>query len=98
MSFVLHGHAHRGQLEGATKSGVPVYNVSLPLLARSFPDRPTFRLFEVPIVERPQGDAAPAQSTSTPAASGPLPEPTAAPPAPESVSQLVGATGTGGRH
>src|SRR5262245_35924983 len=53
VSLVLHGHAHRGQLEGATKSGVPVYNVSIPLLARTFPDRPTFRLFEVPVSERP---------------------------------------------
>ena len=47
VSFVLHGHAHRGQLEGVTKSGVPVYNVSMPLLTRTFPDRPAFRVFEV---------------------------------------------------
>jgi Icc-related predicted phosphoesterase len=47
VSFVLHGHAHRGQLEGATKSGVPVYNVSMPLLTRTFPDRPAFRVFEL---------------------------------------------------
>ena len=39
VSLVVHGHAHRGQLEGATKSGVPVYNVSMPLLTRTFPDR-----------------------------------------------------------
>jgi Icc-related predicted phosphoesterase len=38
---------HRGQLEGRTKSGVPVFNVSMPLLTRSFPDRPPFRVFEV---------------------------------------------------
>jgi Icc-related predicted phosphoesterase len=47
VSFVIHGHAHRGQLEGVTKSAVPVYNVSMPLLTRSFPDRPAFRVFEV---------------------------------------------------
>src|SRR5262249_5462685 len=29
VSLVFHGHAHRGQLEGATKTGVPVYNVSM---------------------------------------------------------------------
>ena len=57
VSFVLHGHAHRGQTEGATSRGVPVYNVSLPLLARALPDRPAFRLFEVahtpsPVAER----------------------------------------------
>ena len=48
VSFVVHGHAHRGQLQGVTKTGVPVYNVSMPLLARSFADRPPFRVFEVP--------------------------------------------------
>ena len=47
VSFVLHGHAHRGQTEGVTSGGVPVYNVSMPLLTRAFPDRPPFRLFEV---------------------------------------------------
>jgi Icc-related predicted phosphoesterase len=97
VSLVLHGHAHRGQLEGATKSGVPVYNVSLPLLARTFPDRPAFRLFEVPIADRPQAETAPGHSTSTPAACGPLPEPTAAPPAAGSATQLVGASGAGRR-
>ena len=49
MSLVVHGHAHRGQLEGATKNGVPVYNVSMPLLTRTFADRPPFRVFEVPL-------------------------------------------------
>jgi hypothetical protein len=62
VSLVVHGHAHRGQLEGATKSRVPVYNVSMPLLSRAFPDCPAFRLFDVPIGERradgsPSGDA-----------------------------------------
>jgi Icc-related predicted phosphoesterase len=52
VSLVFHGHAHRGQLEGRTTSGVPVYNVSLPLLTRSFPDRLPFRVFEI-AVEQP---------------------------------------------
>src|SRR5262245_2294692 len=47
VSMVFHGHAHRGQLEGATKGGVPVYNVSMPLLTRTFPDRPPFRILEL---------------------------------------------------
>ncbi|HEY3045672.1 MAG TPA: metallophosphoesterase [Vicinamibacterales bacterium] len=51
VSLVVHGHAHRGQLQGATKSGVPVYNVSLPLLTRSFSGRPPFRIFEMPATE-----------------------------------------------
>jgi Icc-related predicted phosphoesterase len=49
VSLVLHGHAHRGQLSGATQAGVPVYNVSMPLLTRTFADRPPFRVFEVPV-------------------------------------------------
>jgi Icc-related predicted phosphoesterase len=58
VTLVFHGHAHRGQLEGATKTGVPVYNVSMPLLTRTFADRPPFRVFEVST-----GDADSAQPT-----------------------------------
>ena len=53
VSLVLHGHAHRGQPEGVTRSGVPVYNVSMPLLTRTFADRPPFRVFEVKISDAP---------------------------------------------
>lgn len=45
---VFHGHAHRGTLEGKTINGVPVYNVAKPLLQRSRPEQPPFRLFELP--------------------------------------------------
>jgi Icc-related predicted phosphoesterase len=45
---VFHGHAHRGTLEGRTINGLPVYNVARPLLQRSRPGEPPFRLFEVP--------------------------------------------------
>jgi Icc-related predicted phosphoesterase len=44
---VLHGHAHHGAAEGRTSAGVPVYNVSMPLLKRLFPERPAFRILEV---------------------------------------------------
>jgi uncharacterized protein len=33
--LVLHGHAHAGRLEGAI-DGVPVYNVSVPVMQRDF--------------------------------------------------------------
>jgi len=55
---VFHGHAHRGSPEGRTASGVPVYNVALPLLRRRWPDRSPFRLIEVP-VPPPAAAAAP---------------------------------------
>jgi Icc-related predicted phosphoesterase len=60
VSLVLHGHAHRGQLEGATSSGVRVCNVSLPLLTRMFPDRPAFRVFELPAGEPEESPWTPA--------------------------------------
>jgi Icc-related predicted phosphoesterase len=49
VSMVFHGHAHRGRPEGHTKDHVPVYNVSMPLLTRMFPDRPHFRVVPLPI-------------------------------------------------
>src|SRR3954447_3313689 len=48
-SAVLHGHAHHGSPEGHTASGIPVYNVSMPLLRQHFPDRPPFRVLELPL-------------------------------------------------
>lgn len=48
VNLVLHGHAHHGALEGRTSKGVPVYNVAMPLLLQKFPDRPPFRVFELP--------------------------------------------------
>ena len=48
VSAVVHGHAHRGQPEGRTATGVPVYNVSLPLMKALTPDHP-FRILELPV-------------------------------------------------
>ena len=45
---VFHGHAHRGTLEAKTINNVPVYNVAKPLLLRTFPDQPPFRVVEFP--------------------------------------------------
>jgi Icc-related predicted phosphoesterase len=70
VSMVFHGHAHRGQAEGATTSGAAVYNVSLPLLTRVFPDRPPFRVFDVTVALTPTRDmpAAEAAAPSMPPA------------------------------
>lgn len=43
----FHGHAHAGTFQGKTSSGIPVFNVSQPLLERDFPGAPPFFLFEV---------------------------------------------------
>jgi Icc-related predicted phosphoesterase len=45
---VFHGHAHHGALEGRTQNGVPVYNVALPLLRRTFPAHPGYRVIDLP--------------------------------------------------
>ena len=48
---VFHGHAHHGFPEGRTSTDVPVYNVSMPLLRRTYPDRPPFRVLEIKVSE-----------------------------------------------
>jgi Icc-related predicted phosphoesterase len=85
VTLVIHGHAHRGFPEGRTKMGVPVYNVALPLLTRTFTDRMPFRVFEVPVGQKIVGEPVPAHSTpaeprAVPSApAGQAPQPAAAP-------------------
>lgn len=67
VSAVFHGHAHHGAAEGTTRSGAPVYNVSLPLLRASGGDRP-YRLVELPAAPVPEaaaGEAVPTASRAT---------------------------------
>lgn len=49
VSAVFHGHAHHGTPEGRTSNGVPVYNVSLPLMRDTFPAQAPFRVFELTV-------------------------------------------------
>ena len=58
---VVHGHSHHGVAEGRTSTGIPVYNVALPLLRAVSGGRPPFRLIEIPI---PQEAAAPAATAA----------------------------------
>jgi Icc-related predicted phosphoesterase len=74
ISFVVHAHAHRGRPDGATKGGVPVYNVSMPLLSRVFADRQPFRLFEV-AAGTPISDEGPPAHPPAPPSPQPVPEP-----------------------
>jgi Icc-related predicted phosphoesterase len=50
VTAVFHGHAHRGQPEARTRGNIPVYNVALPVLKRSFPGRLPIRFIEIPTV------------------------------------------------
>src|SRR6185295_13103424 len=58
VSTVFHGHAHRGTPEGRTSTGIPVHNVSMPLLLRTNPDRPPFLVVEMPFDAAAAGGAA----------------------------------------
>lgn len=53
----FHGHAHHGRAEGRTSMGIPVYNVSVPLLRSTRPDGPPFRVVELSV---PEDDPTPA--------------------------------------
>src|SRR5262249_29059654 len=55
VTAAFHGHAHRGQPEGRTAGGVPVYNVAIPVLRAAAPQQPPLKLFDVP---RPQREVA----------------------------------------
>lgn len=47
VNAIIHGHAHKGTLEGKTASGIPVYNVSLPLMQAQSPGGRLYRLLEL---------------------------------------------------
>jgi len=58
VDVVFHGHAHHGALEARTSSGTPVYNVAMPLLLQKYPDRPPFRVVELPAAPPSETEAA----------------------------------------
>jgi Icc-related predicted phosphoesterase len=66
VSAVFHGHAHRGTPEGKTSTGVPVYNVAMPLLARTQPDRPPFLIVEIPREPEPAQPVQPGSTSTAP--------------------------------
>ena len=63
VDVVFHGHAHHGSPEGRTKGNVPVYNVSMVLLQQAFPNRPAFRVVELPVGASGAGQEAAAGMT-----------------------------------
>ena len=50
VAAAFHGHAHHGRAEGRTSIGIPVYNVSMPLMRSASPDRPPYRIVEIPLM------------------------------------------------
>lgn len=65
VSAAFHGHAHHGCLEGRTTAGVPVFNVSLPLLMARRPEATPFHLLEVPVPPPPPPSPAPSTPPTT---------------------------------
>lgn len=59
VTAVFHGHAHKGKPEGATSTGIPVFNVAHPVLKAAYPDRAAFRLFEVRTGEAADAEVTP---------------------------------------
>jgi Icc-related predicted phosphoesterase len=58
VTAVFHGHAHRGAPQGRTSAGIPVYDVALPLLQQTTPERP-FRVLGVPVTAPPRAATLP---------------------------------------
>ncbi len=54
IDVAFHGHAHKGTHAGHTSTGIPVFNVAMPLLLETFPDRPPFHLFEIDLNAPPK--------------------------------------------
>ena len=52
VNAVVHGHAHKGAAEGKTAAGVPVYNVAVPVMRTAYPDRPPFRILDLPLAPK----------------------------------------------
>lgn len=53
-SLIVHGHVHRGTHEARTSTGIPVYNVSLPLLRQIYPNGPALKVFELDVAQEVQ--------------------------------------------
>ncbi|HKB05397.1 MAG TPA: metallophosphoesterase [Gemmataceae bacterium] len=51
VNAVFHGHAHGGSPEGRTSSGIPVYNVALPVLRQVVPNGLPLKVIELPVGE-----------------------------------------------
>jgi Icc-related predicted phosphoesterase len=60
VAAAFHGHAHRGSPEGHTATGIPIYNVSLPVLQQLDPTQPPLRIIEVKVPPAPPLDGKPA--------------------------------------
>lgn len=63
VTAVFHGHAHHGTPEGKTTSGIPVYNVAMKLMEKTFPGRPPCRIIELPTSGKRRADSSPSPAS-----------------------------------
>lgn len=49
VTVAFHGHAHHGSPEGKTLAGIPVYNVSLPILKQLGGEGPSVRYYDLEV-------------------------------------------------
>lgn len=54
VTAVFHGHAHHGSAEGRTSANIPIYNVSIKLLQKTFPDHPPYRVEKIMVQSAPE--------------------------------------------
>lgn len=87
-TVAFHGHAHSGTFSGHTTGGVPVFNVSLPLLRREDPSRPFF-VYEIPLPPA----AAPTTSGGAQRASDGAPPAAGSAPPPSDAAQRAAGSG-----
>lgn len=59
VDVVFHGHAHNGSPIGHTSANIPVFNVALPLLAKTQPEHALFKLIELPALPAEEPATAP---------------------------------------
>jgi len=59
VAAAFHGHAHRGSPEGTTSTGIPVYNVAMPLLRRTLSEQVPVRVLEISVPEPVVAEYAP---------------------------------------
>jgi hypothetical protein len=67
VSAVFHGHAHRGCPEGRTATGVPVYNVAVPVLRQNAPNGLPVKIVELSVGDPATGDGQVQEPATSPA-------------------------------
>jgi hypothetical protein len=56
--MAFHGHAHHGSPEGRTKTGIPIYNVAMPVVrANTSEGALPFKFVDLPLIREARRSA-----------------------------------------